>query len=68
MLERAYVTEALLLENELAVDPLLGSGTAAVAAKRPARRFAGGDENIGLVNTAFARLARDIESEPSPCD
>ena len=58
--------ENLSYENDLVVDPFLGSGTAAVAAKRLSRRFVGGDESVEAVNTALSRLAQ--EPEPNEAD
>ena len=43
------------------IDPFLGSGTVAIAAKRLNRRFVGCDESIDAVNTALARLAEEPE-------
>ena len=37
-----YLIENLSYENDLVVDPFLGSGTVAIAAKRLSRRFVGG--------------------------
>ena len=62
--EAEYLIENLTYENDLVVDPFLGSGTTAVAAKRLNRRFAGCDEDEASVNTTLARLAQ--EPEPSP--
>lgn len=42
--------------GELVVDPMLGSGTTAIAAHLAARRFIGGDVNITAVRFAAARL------------
>jgi DNA modification methylase len=41
---------------ELIVDPMLGSGTAAVAAHLAGRRFIGGDVNSAAIRFAAARL------------
>jgi hypothetical protein len=59
--EAMSVIESLSYENDLVVDPFLGSGTVGVAAKRLNRRFVGCDENIDAVNTALARLAQEPE-------
>ncbi len=56
--------EKFSCENDLVVDPFLGSGTVAIAAKRLNRRFVGCDESLDAVNTALARIAEDIESDP----
>jgi DNA modification methylase len=40
----------------LIVDPMLGSGTAAVAAHLAGRQFIGGDVNSAAVRFAAARL------------
>ncbi len=63
--EAMYVIENLSYENDLVVDPFLGSGTTAVAAKRLNRRFVGSDESIDAVNTALARLAQEPEPNES---
>jgi hypothetical protein len=47
-------------ENDLVVDPFLGSGTTAVAAKRLNRRFVGCDEDEHCVNEAKRRLSEEI--------
>jgi hypothetical protein len=62
--EAMYLIESLSYENDLLVDPFLGSGTTAVAAKRLNRRFVGCDESIDAVNTALARLAQEA-TKPS---
>lgn len=61
--EAMYVIENLSYENDLVVDPFLGSGTTAVAAKRLNRRFVGCDEDLDAVNTTLARLAQELEPE-----
>ena len=57
-----YVIENLSYENDLVVDPFLGSGTTAVAAKRLGRRFVGCDEDEASVNTTLTRLVQEPES------
>ena len=54
-----YVIENLSYENDLVVDPFLGSGISAVAAKRLNRRFVGCDVDRNAVNTTLARLAQE---------
>ena len=44
--------------GELVVDPMLGSGTTAVAAHLASRRFIGGDLNPAAIRFAAARLPR----------
>ena len=51
----------LTYEGDLVVDPLVGSATTAVAAKRLNRRFVGCDEDEASTNTAIARLAKKPE-------
>ncbi len=60
--EAMYVIENLSYENDVVVDPFLGSGTTAVAAKRLNRRFVGCDEDEASVNMTLSRLAQDPES------
>jgi hypothetical protein len=58
--------------DALACDPFLGSGTTAVAAYKPGRRFIGGDRSSSYVESAKRRLAvtlsrarrEDVEQEP----
>lgn len=45
--------------SELVVDPMLGSGTAAVAAHLASRRFIGGDLNPAAARFAAARLLEE---------
>ncbi len=59
--EAQYLIENLTYENDLVVDPFLGSGTTAVAAKRSNRRFAGCDESIDAVNVSLSRLAQETD-------
>ncbi len=54
-----YEIENISYENALVVDPFLGSGTTAVAAKRLNRRFVGCDEDEDAVNITLARLAQE---------
>jgi hypothetical protein len=48
--------EACSNRGELVVDPCVGSGTTAIAARRLARRFIGGDVNPVALRFAAARL------------
>jgi hypothetical protein len=66
--EAEYLIENLSYENDVVVDPFVGSGTTPIACKRLNRRFLGCDEDRDAVNTALARLAQEIESEPNPRD
>ena len=50
------VIEAFSDPGELVVDPMLGSGTTAIAAWATSRRFVGGDVNDQAVRFAAARL------------
>ena len=59
--EACHLIEGLTYEGDLIVDPFLGSGTTAVAAKRLDRRFVGCDESIDAVNTALTRLAQEMD-------
>jgi len=56
-----YVIANLSYENDLVIDPFLGSGTTAVACKRLNRRFVGCDEDEASVTTTLARLAQKME-------
>jgi len=53
-------------EGDLVVDPFMGSGTTAVAAKRHGRRFLGFELNPEYVAMATNRLR--LETGRSPCD
>ena len=64
--EAAHLIEGLTYEGDLVVDPFLGSGTVAVAAKRLNRRFIGCDLKEEEVNTTLARLAEDLELQDEP--
>ena len=55
--ESVQILESLSYENDLVVDPFLGSGTVAVACKRLNRRFVGCDVDQDSVNMTLARLA-----------
>ncbi len=57
--ESLYLLESLTYENDLVVDPFLGSGTTAVAAKRMNRRFVGCDVDDHCVNEAKRRLSQE---------
>ncbi|MFC1834119.1 DNA-methyltransferase [Thermodesulfobacteriota bacterium] len=61
--ESIQILESLSYENDLVVDPFLGSGTVAVACKRMKRRFVGCDVDQDSVNITLTRLAE--EPEPS---
>ena len=50
-------------EGELVLDPFMGSGTTAVAAKRTGRHFVGYDTDAGYAAAALARVA-DTEVVP----
>jgi site-specific DNA-methyltransferase (adenine-specific) len=54
----------------LVVDPFAGSGTAAVAAQRLARRFAAGDSSREAITVTCARLERaaatQAATQPAP--
>jgi hypothetical protein len=58
--EATYLIENLSYENDLIVDPFVGSGTVAVAAKRLNRRFIGCDEDQSAVEMTLARLAQEL--------
>lgn len=62
--ESTQILENLSHENDLVIDPFIGSGTVAVACKRMKRRFVGCDVDQDSVNTTLARLAE----EPEPSD
>lgn len=57
--EACHLIEGLTYERDLIVDPFLGSGTVAVAAKRLNRRFVGCDESVDAVNTSLSRLVQE---------
>ena len=61
--ESETLIESLTEEGGLVVDPFVGSGTVALAAKRLNRRFIGCDVDQDAVNTALARLSCDSEHE-----
>ena len=50
-------------ENDLVLDPFLGSGSTAVAAALRKRRYAGFDTDPGYVNLARARVRREAVPE-----
>ncbi|MEO6121723.1 MAG: site-specific DNA-methyltransferase [Acidimicrobiales bacterium] len=52
-------------EGDLVLDPFLGSGSAAVAAARLGRRFAGYDTDAAYVATARARVRLELASRSS---
>ncbi len=60
--EAEYLIENLSYENDLVVDPFLGSGTTAVAAKRLNRRFIGCDVDEHCVNEKKRRLPEQINN------
>jgi SAM-dependent methyltransferase len=64
--ESIHLIKGLTYEGDLVVDPCCGSGTVPIACKRLNRRFIGCDIDREAVNTAVARLAQDIASEPDP--
>jgi len=60
--EACHLIEGLTYENELVVDPFVGSGTIGLAAKRLNRRLIGCDVDQDAVNMALARLAREPDN------
>jgi hypothetical protein len=66
--EAEYLIENLSYENDMVVDPFLGSGTTVVAAKRLNRRFVGCDEDEDAVNMALLRLSREGNPDADPGD
>lgn len=52
--------ELYTFEDDLVLDPFLGSGSAAVAAARLGRRFVGFDTDAGYVETARARVRAEL--------
>jgi DNA modification methylase len=59
--EPTQILESLSYENDLVIDPFLGSGTAAVACKRMKRRFVGCDVDEHCVNETKKRLTEEPE-------
>jgi hypothetical protein len=57
--ESTQILESLSYENDLVVDPFLGSGTVAVACKRLERRFVGCDVSEEAVQTSLYRLSKE---------
>ncbi len=51
--------ELYTYRNDLVLDPFLGSGSAAVAALRSGRRFAGYDIDAGYIDTAKKRIRKE---------
>jgi site-specific DNA-methyltransferase (adenine-specific) len=51
--------------GDVVLDPFMGSGTAAVAAKRTGRHFIGYDTDAAYVHAALARVEREPASQPS---
>jgi len=49
----------LTYENNLVVDPFVGSGTVAVASKKFNRGFTGCDNDKDAVNQALSRLRKE---------
>lgn len=62
ILEAMYVIENLSYQNDLIVDPFVGSGTTGIAAKKLNRRFVGCDEDEASVNITLARLSQEPET------
>jgi site-specific DNA-methyltransferase (adenine-specific) len=58
--------ELYTFEDDLVVDPFVGSGTTAVAALRTGRRYAGYDTDHGYVQRARLRLAHEREVHDAP--
>lgn len=56
--ESEYIIENLSVENDLILDPFLGSGTTALASKRLNRRFIGTDMDIDAINITLSRLVQ----------
>lgn len=57
--------ELYTFEGDLVLDPFLGSGSAAVAAARTGRRFAGYDTDAGYVAAARARVRAELATPRS---
>ncbi|MGH9117919.1 MAG: DNA-methyltransferase, partial [Acidimicrobiales bacterium] len=53
-------------ENDLVLDPFMGSGAALVAAARLGRRYVGYDLDAGYVELARRRVAAEGRAEPPP--
>ena len=56
--ESEYIIKNLSVEHDLVVDPLLGSGTTALASKMLNRRFLGSDKDIDAINISLSRLVQ----------
>lgn len=61
--EAEVFIDSLTEEGDLVVDPCLGSGTVAVAAKKLNRRFVGCDVDEHCVNETLRRLSEENGSE-----
>jgi hypothetical protein len=59
--ESIYLLQSLTYENDLIVDPFLGSGTTAVAATSLNRRFRGCDVDAHCVNETKRRLSEGVK-------
>ena len=53
-----YLIRTYTQPGELVLDPCIGSGTTAIAARQTGRHFIGGDITLEYVNIARARLAK----------
>ena len=53
-----YLIRTYTQAGELVLDPCIGSGTTAIAARQTGRHFIGGDITLEYVNIARARLAK----------
>ena len=66
--EVEYIIRALTVENEVVLDPMLGSGTTAIAALKLKRKFIGIEVNEDTFNIAKSRIAEFLTSSSSMID
>ena len=60
--------ELYTFRGDLVLDPFMGSGSTAVAARRTGRRYIGYDTDAGYVDAARARVAADEPVAAPPVD
>jgi DNA modification methylase len=62
----ARLIDLYTYRGDLVLDPFIGSGTTAIAAVRSGRHYAGYETDPAYADSARARVARELRTDPEP--